>query len=111
MAPLDEFPGTELQKRMQARERWRHELTHYVQHRKGKLLPADGDQLGIRSVTRRLANEAVAYKKGLDEYTKVNPDFKWKRFQKPRSAVEGALASVRSAYPQGILKAMLKIKK
>ncbi len=80
----------------------RHELTHYLRGKAGKMEGVG--QPGIRNVLRTGREELIAYTKGVDAFDKMGPQYV---SQAAKGVIPGAVASVREAYPQGVAHAAL----
>jgi hypothetical protein len=71
----------------------RHELTHYLRDKAGKLPPTD--KPGFRNTLRLLREEGIAHFEGLKPVEKLGPDYLRRA---SANVVPGTLASTRSAY-------------
>lgn len=80
----------------------RHELTHYLRGKAGKMEGVG--QPGLRNVLRTGREELIAYTKGVDAFDKMGPQYV---SQAAKGVIPGAVASVREAYPQGVAHAAL----
>jgi hypothetical protein len=82
----------------------RHELTHWLRHKRGKL--PTNPQVGLRGVGRTAMEEAIAYRQGLKRL-KTWPG----RLGAAAGIPGGIISSIRHVYPQGVVKALLGIKR
>jgi hypothetical protein len=97
-----DFPNTKLlSPNQQAKVVRDHELTHYIRDRKGKMNRL-GDK-GILGVGSTMREELIAHKRSTKS---ISIPLK----NKVKGILGGTLESTRLLYPQGILKAILKLK-
>ena len=85
-----------------ARALKRHELTHYIRHKKG-LLPDDLGKLGPKGVATVFREELAAHRAMVKRVPKTVP-----LQAKLMAVINGTMASAREIYPQGIVKAILR---
>lgn len=80
----------------------RHELTHYLRSKKGKM--ARYGKPGVRGVLTTGREELAAYVQGAKPFKKVSP----KAHQEVIAGIpSGVVGSVRTAYPEGVGKALM----
>lgn len=91
----------------------RHELTHYLRDKAGKLPPTGPQHAGLRNVLRLAREEGIAHLEGVTPLAKVSPRL---GTQAAAGVVPGVVASVRHAYGpirramlSGTLKPMLPL--
>jgi hypothetical protein len=80
----------------------RHELVHYMRHKRGQL-PDDLGKPGIKGVATVFREEIAAHRASIKRAPKTVPTS-----AKVMSVVKGTMASAKEIYPQGILKAILR---
>ena len=80
----------------------RHELTHYLRGKKGKM--ERYGKPGVRGVLSTGREELAAYGQGLKPFKKMGPKAV---AQGAMGVPGGVMGSIRTAYPEGIRKAMM----
>ena len=75
----------------------RHELTHYLRQKKGKM--ARYGKPGVRGLLSTGREEAIAYSKGLSPLKRISEK---SYVEGMKGVIPGTIGSVRQAYPQGL---------